>query len=114
MFKDDCIKAIQNDFGWTKEKAEKYYNQIDEDMKQEIVKGFREQAKRSFLEDQGVLKMTDKEIQDFISTVVLSKITDYALQTALRRVLFYNKNKIDWKDFYNQIAYQMPELRMEV
>lgn len=26
-------KAIQNDFGWTKEKAKKYYNQIDYDMK---------------------------------------------------------------------------------
>lgn len=51
MFKDDCIKAIQNDFGWTKEKAEKYYNQIDYDMKKEIYNGFKEQAKRSFLED---------------------------------------------------------------
>lgn len=51
MFKDDCIKAIQNDFGWTKEKATKYYNQIDEDMKKEIYNGFKEQVKRSFLED---------------------------------------------------------------
>ena len=51
MFKEEVIKAIQNDFGWSREKAIKYYNQIDEDMKKEIYNGFKEQAKRSFLED---------------------------------------------------------------
>ena len=51
MFKDEVIKAIQSDFGWTKEKATKYYNQIDEDMKKEYYNGFKEQARRSFLED---------------------------------------------------------------
>jgi len=51
MFREDCIKAIQADFGWNKEKATKYYNQIDEDMKKEIVEGFYSQAEKSFWED---------------------------------------------------------------
>lgn len=51
MFKEDCIKAIQYDYGMTKKEAEKYYNQIDEDMKKEFVAGYYDQAKKSFYED---------------------------------------------------------------
>lgn len=55
--------------------------------------------------------MTDNQIKDFISTEILNskKISDYALETVLRRVLFYDKNNIDWQDFYQQIIQQMPE-----
>ena len=51
MFRTDVIYQIQRDFGWTKEKAEKYYNQIDEDMKKEFYAEFHHEAKQSFWED---------------------------------------------------------------
>ena len=54
--------------------------------------------------------MNEKEIKEFVSSVFLNYISDYAVQTVLRRVLYYNKNIIDWKDFYTQIITQMPEL----
>ena len=57
--------------------------------------------------------MAENEIKDFISEVVLKKITDYGLQTALRRTLFYTKNTIDWQDFYKQIVSQMPEFNQK-
>ena len=57
--------------------------------------------------------MTENEIKDFISEIVLKKITDYGLQTALRRTLFYDKNIIDWQDFYEQIVSQMPEFKLK-
>lgn len=53
--------------------------------------------------------MTDEQIKEFISSEILCKIPDYALQTVLRRVLYYPKNNIDWQDFYYQIKEQMPE-----
>ena len=55
--------------------------------------------------------MTDNQIKEFISAEILNsnKISDYALETVLRRVLFYDKNNIDWQDFYQQIVQQMPE-----
>ena len=55
--------------------------------------------------------MTDNQIKDFIDTKILNsnKISDYALETVLRRVLYYDKNVIDWQDFYQQIIQQMPE-----
>ena len=55
--------------------------------------------------------MTEQEIKDFVSKVFLKGIPDYAIQTVLRRVLFDKENKIDWKDFYEQIIDQMPELK---
>ncbi len=54
--------------------------------------------------------MTDQEIKELVSKKLLKNISDYAVQTVLRRVLFYDKNSIDWQDFYNQISEQMPEL----
>ena len=51
MFRDDVIYQIQKDYGWTKEKATKYYNQIDEDMKKEYFAEFHSQAVKSFYED---------------------------------------------------------------
>lgn len=55
--------------------------------------------------------MTDNQIKEFIDTEILNsrKISDYALETVLRRVLYYDKNVIDWQDFYQQIIQQMPE-----
>ena len=55
--------------------------------------------------------MTDQQIKEFISTKVLSKISDYSLQFALRRGLFNPENKIDWQKFYKDIIYEMPELK---
>lgn len=49
--KKDVIYQIQRDFGWTKEKAEAYYNKIDEDMKQEIDNEYHAEAQKSFWED---------------------------------------------------------------
>lgn len=54
--------------------------------------------------------MTEQEIKEFVSTEFLGKIPDYAIQTVLRRVLYHKENSIDWKDFYQQIIEQMPEL----
>lgn len=51
MFRENVIYQIQKDFGWTKEKAIKYYNQIDEDMKKEFEAEFHSEAKKSFWED---------------------------------------------------------------
>ena len=55
--------------------------------------------------------MTEQDIKEFVSTEFLGKIPDYAIQTVLRRVLYYKENSIDWKDFYQQIIEQMPELK---
>ena len=49
--KRDVICQIQRDFGWTYDKAVKYFNQIDEDMKQELDNEFHAEARKSFLED---------------------------------------------------------------
>ena len=54
--------------------------------------------------------MTEQEIKILVSTKLLKNIPDYAAQTVLRRVLFYENNSIDWQDFYKQIIEQMPEL----
>ena len=54
--------------------------------------------------------MTDQEIKELVDTKLLKNIQDYAIQTVLRRVLYYNKNKIDWQDFYENMKEQMPEL----
>lgn len=54
--------------------------------------------------------MNEMEIKEFVSETFLTHISDYAIQTILRRVLYYNKNIIDWNDFYEQIITQMPEL----
>ena len=56
---------------------------------------------------------SDQEIKELVSTKLLKNIKDYAVQTVLRRVLFYDKNQIDWQDFYKQILEQMPELTLE-
>lgn len=53
--------------------------------------------------------MTEQEIKEFVSTKFLKNIEDYAVQTVLRRVLYYKGNSIDWQDFYQQILEQMPE-----
>lgn len=55
--------------------------------------------------------MTKQEIKEFVSKEFLKKIPDYAIQTVLRRVLYYKENNIDWEDFYQQIIEQMPEYR---
>jgi hypothetical protein len=55
--------------------------------------------------------MTEQDIKEFVSTKFLGKIPDYAIQTVLRRVLYYKENSIDWEDFYQQIVEQMPELK---
>ena len=61
-------------------------------------------------------QLTDEEIKDRISREVLTsaKISDSAAETALRRILFYDKNQIDWQDAWQQIIYQMPELGPKV
>ena len=56
---------------------------------------------------------SDQEIKELVSTKLLKNIKDYAIQTVLIRVLFYDKNQIDWQDFYKQILEQMPELTLE-
>ena len=61
--------------------------------------------------DEGM--MTEQEIKEFISRIVLKTIPDAGLQTALRRVLYDNNNKIDWFDFYEQVLDQMPEYALK-
>jgi len=56
--------------------------------------------------------MTDQEIKELVDTKLLKNIRDYAIQTVLRRVLYYDKNKIDWQDFYENMKAQMPELTL--
>lgn len=56
---------------------------------------------------------SDQEIKELVSTKLLKNIKDYAVQTVLRRVLFYDKNQMDWQDFYKQMLEQMPELTLE-
>ena len=57
-------------------------------------------------------ELTDEQIKNMISTKLLRQIDNYPLQTVLRRVLYYNVNKIDWQDFYQQILEQMPEFEL--
>lgn len=54
---------------------------------------------------------TEDEIKEMISTVFLKYITDYSVQTVLRRVLYWKENSINWTDFYENIMDQMPELK---
>lgn len=56
-------------------------------------------------------EMTDEEIMDRISDDILKRITDFGVQTALRRILFYKENKIDWQDAWQQVVDQVPEIR---
>lgn len=56
--------------------------------------------------------MTTQEIKEYVSKDFLKNIKDSAVQTVLRRVLFYDKNSIDWQDFLDQIKEQMPETRL--
>lgn len=56
-------------------------------------------------------KLSDREIKELVSTKLLRNISDAPTQTVLRRVLFYNKNKIDWQDLYQNMLEQMPELQ---
>ena len=56
--------------------------------------------------------MTDSEIKELVDTKLLRNISDYAIQTVLRRVLYYDKNHIDWQDFYKNMKQQMPELTL--
>lgn len=55
--------------------------------------------------------LTEEEIKEMVSVKLLKNISDYPTQTVLRRVLYYDNNSIDWKDFYEQIITQMPELK---
>ena len=57
-------------------------------------------------------ELTDEQIKNMISTKLLRQIDNYPLQTVLRRVLYYNVNKIDWQDYYQQILEQMPEFEL--
>lgn len=45
------IDAIMTAYGMTKREAEKFARRIDEDMKQELVKGFVNNAKTAFYND---------------------------------------------------------------
>ena len=54
-------------------------------------------------------RVTDDQVKEFVSKKLLKSIPDAAVETIFRRVLFYNKNKIDWQDFYENICEQMPE-----
>ena len=54
---------------------------------------------------------TEDDIKEMISTVFLKYITDYSVQTVLRRVLYWKENSINWTDFYENIMDQMPELK---
>lgn len=56
---------------------------------------------------------SNQEIKELVDKKLLKNIKDYAIQTVLRRVLFYDKNQIDWQDFYKQMLEQMPELTLE-
>ena len=54
--------------------------------------------------------MTDQQIKEIIS-VSLNKISDYGLQSAIRKGLFNPNNIIDWQEFYKNLIYEMPELK---
>lgn len=58
--------------------------------------------------------VTDFQIKELINKEVLTNeyIADKGIETALRRILFYSANKIDWQDAYEQIIDQMPELEL--
>ena len=45
------IDAIMTAYGMTKREAEKFARRIDEDMKQELIKGFTDNAKSAFYND---------------------------------------------------------------
>ncbi len=55
--------------------------------------------------------MTDEEIKERISREILKMVGDAGLETALRRIIFYKENKIDWQDAWQKITDQMPEIR---
>ena len=60
------------------------------------------------------MREREQEIKEYISKVFLKNVSDPAVQTVLRRVLFYDKNLIDWDDFLEQIKEQMPETLTEM
>ena len=53
--------------------------------------------------------MTDEQIKEMISKEVL-KLKDKSLEMCLRKILFSDRNTIDWKDAYRVILDEMPEL----
>ena len=56
--------------------------------------------------------MTDQEIRVLLSTKVLN-LQDKAAEFVIRKILFSEKNKIDWQNAYKVALKFMPELVKE-
>lgn len=54
--------------------------------------------------------MIDQQIKAMFSKKVL-KLEDQAKETLLRRILFAERNDIDWQDAYRMALHDMPELK---
>ena len=52
--------------------------------------------------------MTDQQIKEMFSKEILGHTPE---DWCLRRVLFSERNKINWQDAYRMALYEMPELK---
>lgn len=52
----------------------------------------------------------EQGVKEIISTEVLSQIKDKSIENILRRIIFDNKNTIDWSFVKYLIEVNMPEL----
>lgn len=57
--------------------------------------------------------MTDQQIKVMFSKEVLRQLGyhDNSAEMCLRRILFGERNKIDWQDAYRMALHDMPELK---
>ena len=57
--------------------------------------------------------MTDQQIKIMFSKEVLRPLRfgDASAEMCLRRILFSERNKIDWQDAYRMALHDMPELK---
>ena len=67
------IDAIMTAYGMTKREAEKFARRIDEDMKQELIKGFMQDARKSAYNDWGGLIIWIWVIADFTTQTLIYK-----------------------------------------
>lgn len=56
--------------------------------------------------------MTDHDIQKQLSREVIGQIKDDSIKSILRRILFDDKQKIDWNKVYEIMIEEMPELKL--
>ncbi len=54
--------------------------------------------------------MTDQQIKNMFSKEILH-FEDLGAETCLRRILFSERNKIDWQNAYRMALHDMPELK---